>query len=351
MHRLADVEVQSVMQLLDVPSRLRLAMCSRQVQRCVSNPFAWQCDEPLPCSISANGALPMNLRHSMLRFAPVHVQLDAWANAATVQRLQQIPVLRSLCLEGQADRAVQAAIFALPNLRHHLHSLELASTQLLCYDECLVALAGMVQLRTLSLNCGGANSPTALDFLASVPALTNLSFRCQWSCDDLAQRVAWYRSMSKASGLKRLTLLHAHMVDGEVPALLQLLPALTQLEHLSIVAVQKRSCGPAGALDACDAALAQLSNLHTLEFANISCADRLLPHLAHLPALRRLAMTPNARFDPSAAVLRELLTKAPQLHVGLSFDRLSTPSSDLLLKEEEWRHALLECAPGRVDIS
>jgi hypothetical protein len=47
--RLANVEVQLIMQQLDQPDLLRLARCNRALFRCASNPLAWQ--QGSPCTI------------------------------------------------------------------------------------------------------------------------------------------------------------------------------------------------------------------------------------------------------------------------------------------------------------
>jgi hypothetical protein len=175
--------------------------------------------------------------------------------------------------------------------------------------------------------------------------------------------------------MRHLTLEHQLWLPGELLQVFQL-ESLRSLESLCLHRLAKESYGPSGSLGVYDAVFARMERLHTLSFRNVMAIQRLLPHLASLPALRLLHLEPAERFDPRASVLAELLASSaptsaassfssaaascssssssrfpPVLHVRFSMRCLSLASNDLHIKDLVWRRALLNCAPGRVTIA
>jgi len=71
---LADVEVQSVLRLLDSRSRLRAARCSRHLYRLVQAPFVWQDGAPFLVRSSQTDFATRLREHPLLRHAPIHLR-------------------------------------------------------------------------------------------------------------------------------------------------------------------------------------------------------------------------------------------------------------------------------------
>jgi hypothetical protein len=164
-----------------------------------------------------------------------------------------------------------------------------------------------------------------------MPALTDLDLTCVLF-DPLPQPAL--DAIGRCTGLQSLRLRSPGFEAGAFARLCSS-PALRQLRHLSLVSVAARLLGSTA--EECRAAFSALVGLESLCLKCISGVDLLLPHLAHAPALRTLTIRcasdlptiadSPGRWNPSRAVLDQLLTAAPLLEV-----RLQSAAS-----LEEWR--------------
>jgi hypothetical protein len=367
--RLAVVEVQLVLQLLDRASKVSLAQCNRHMLFCASHPFPWQHERvrfiddkgsedgsggdiqedgcPAPWRVGIKELLQHNESDSrtLLRFVPATMDVDA-GDVSVFQQLSPIrfPLLQVVKPPARLwyDRStsVWMQLLASP-LAPQLREIDLGTSMI---DDALITLLLPLQrLHTLRLVFAPSLLPPAspspkepqqqhlevaaepspfalLDPLARLPALTDLriaSGHFQAEGDASASssetvtvlRAGLFHSISLCTGLRHLTLDHLCWLPGELLQVFQM-ESLRGLESLSLHRLTKESYGSSGSLGVYDAAFARMERLHTLSFRNVMAIQRLLPHLASLPVLRLLHLEPAERFDPRASVLAELLASS-----------------------------------------
>jgi len=374
LQRLAVVEVQLILQFLDCGSKMRAARCSSHLLACISHPFPWQFDpvsvgtaqideddseeessqDPL-LYLDVDAALAHS--HSLLRFLPATLIPDSMEWGRALQLLTALPLLLSVCCRPNASCNPQDWINFLTNpAAQQLTELHLGQT--FVSDGVVAQLASLPHLVTLQVHVPlfDYSTPELLAPLSQLPALTDL--RCSSGhalVEDarcVALRSRMHQSVSSCSNLRHLTLAHQLWMPGELLALFSSPRLQSSLESLCVYNLTKESYGASGSMGDYDTVLQRMERLRTLRFKGVAAIDRLLPHLACLPALQLLEIEPVERFNPRAPLVSELLAataaRSPALCVQFDLRRLSSASSDLHIKCLVWRRALLNCTPGRV---
>jgi hypothetical protein len=172
----------------------------------------------------------------------------------------------------------------------------------------------------------GAHGADLLRPLSDAPALTDLSVNFK---DWLAPDTAPLNAISGCAGLRRLEVHRLSFPSGTFIGLCSS-STLRQLQHLELAdcyaaAAWIGNVQPCGAAEF-ESAFIALGRLRSLALENVRGVDLLLPHLRHTPTLHLLSIRCEpSGFGigaaqsplPSHAVLRALLTAAPQLEVRL----------------------------------
>ena len=318
LHMLAAVELQLCLQFLDAKSRLIAARCSRRLLQVADHPHAWL-SPALSVSSDHLPWLGPLVRQSLLRNAPVSLEL---VSELPLAELAAIPRLRELTI-SVAD--IDPQLIALPSLR----GLQILRVEYRLPLPTMRLLPVLPALHTLE--CWVPHKPVDCSWLPAMPALTDLDLTCTLF-QPLPQSAL--DAIGQCTGLQSLQLQYPGFEAGAFARLCSS-PALRQLRHLSLVSVAARLLGLTA--EEYRAAFSALVGLESLCLKCISGVDLLLPHLAHASTLRtltiRCASDPPTIADspgpwnPSRAVLDQLLTAAPLLEV-----RLQVAAS-----LEEWR--------------
>jgi hypothetical protein len=311
--RLATVEVQLCLQFLDTNSKLKAARCSLQLLRAAGHPFAWQGP---PVTVSSSYEKPdvgSRIRQSLLRHAPIALNLDFKLPAAEVAA---IPRLRELIIRfGTADLALQ--LLALPSLRG-LQTLRVRCPLPLAT---LKLLPTRPALHTLDFWAVAGSAGWDWDWLPAMPALTDL---CVGLSHDKPLSPPLIDAIGQCTQLRSLQLGGPSFEAGNFARFCST-PALRQLRRLDMVHLQEVDAG----LTAEDyrVVFSALAGLQSLRLDFVLRLDLLLPHLAHAPALRTLTCSCAAEnpdlvgligsMHPGHEALRQLLTAAPRLEVRL----------------------------------
>jgi len=183
----------------------------------------------------------------------------------------------------------------------------------------LLALLGLHTMQCVAfMDCA------VFSWLSAMPALTDLRLGC--SGHRPLRRPA-IDAIGQVAQLHSLRLGQARFEAGSFARFCST-PAMRQLRHLELC-FQIDSWKPADTLqsDECCAAFSGLAGLEALHLSQVAGLDRLLPHLAHAPALRTLTIpcgvedlrtvASEGATHPSRDALRQLLTAAPRLEVRL----------------------------------
>jgi len=352
MQRLADVELQLVMQGLTAQEILTLARCSRYLLHAADAPFAWRytrlCfgDDAKPVVPPPTVALPQRIlgwcqRMLLLAQKPKPPQLLRHAKVSIIWRADDvISNLRALEIASripaiyEINAAWCSGTYAL-NYTNFLFSLP--STQQLrvlsacdnLYPAIIKAIIQLPHLHTLHLRDTSFPSVSGLglELLYQAPALTSLHIQ------DKPERLMHVAACSKLTDLSVLE----PRLDGFAWSVFFAHPHIQQLHSLKLDLLSfKHLNGPTH--HDFQIAFANMHHLHTLHLARCDGVDLVLPALAHAPVLCRLTIKPHlTRFcaygigidsidtktAPSALVLAALLIAAPRLHCVLDLGSLN----------------------------
>jgi hypothetical protein len=306
--QLATVELQLMLQFLDTTSKLKAARCSRHLLQAADHPFAWQ-GPPVAVSSRGRQKLGSLIRQSLLRHASIALTLDSRLTAAEVAA---IPRLRELDTFHCDSCDLPPMLLSLPSLQ---------GLQTLRASFGMPLRALLPSLPALSkLECWVTVGSSDWSWLAAVPALTDLSLACSMGV-PLPLRDA----IGECAQLQSLQLRSPTFPAGAFGRLCST-PALRQLRQLDLVNLGAH--GVRFTDDEYRAAFSCLAQLESLRLMSVNGVDRLLPHLVHAPALRRLIIPCDAQnpevadslgsTHPSRNELHSLLTAAPLLQVRLA---------------------------------
>jgi hypothetical protein len=333
-NRLADIEVQLIMQQLDQPDLLRLARCNRALFRCAASPFVWQ---RLPFDLNVNGSEiecdPRRAR-SLLRFAPSSAcvcEMESSETAVSCATLIRVPKLVEMNFFRTRQPLMQLDEWHLflqhPNAQR-LTRVDVAEQPALCGTDSLSLLSRLPLLRTLYLFVPVTPSASHFEPLVNAPSLTSLTL---WGSDDtIGQPVLG--PLARCTRLRILQLSHLSLSLGHLSETLsQLAQAGGQLQKMWFNGVRTFPMNDSTPVDEANEAdeavslelsLAASSLLHLHTLAIISAGPMPLEYLPSLPSLRMLDLT--LELLPSAPKLELLLRRLPHLHCTVHPFRFSS---------------------------
>jgi len=300
--------MQLVLQFLDTKEKLTAARCSRRLLQAADHPFAWQ-GPSAGVSSYDQPQLGSLIGQSLLRHAPITLRLGSDLPAAEVAA---IPRLSELILSHRCSADVALELLALPSLKGLQRlwpscPLPLSTLQL---------LPSLPALRTLEFSFSLDDADCS--WLPAMGALTDL---------DFTGRTFQFIPLPLLDAMGRCTslrLLRLRDLLFDVDSFARLSPA--PLRRLELC--QVHVTGEGLVTDDTRAAFSALDQLESLCLERVNGVDRLLPHLAHAPALRSLTIRCAAEYpdtarlygatQPSREALARLLAAAPLLAVRLS---------------------------------
>lgn len=293
---LADVEWQSVMHFLPSSDLLRLGRCSKPLSPCASTPFAWSCTVLRVASAPKDLKERLAYKHALFKAAPLALVLlpPYGCNRAQLLSKAQSDKLRGMHLWQLHTLDCTAFYSSPPDLWHSLLDARSALRHLRVLiihnlrrnlrpkdvdAEMIRLIATMPRLHTLQIDPNELE-PTALNPLASAPALTDLRISSEGRDCRLAQ--------IGACSLQSLLLDAPHFTGSSFRSffaapIVQHLRCLT-LRHAFICRPQ---ADPVGGDDLCRgmSALVALRELRLIECDHLV---PLMPHLLCLPILELL---------------------------------------------------------------
>jgi len=317
---LADVEVQSVLRLLDSRSRLRAARCSRHLYRLVQAPFVWQDGAPFLVRSSQTDFATRLREHPLLRHAPIHLRVERSGKLATAEEVLSLPWLHSLTARGWAAAPCEA-VLRLPRVQQHLRVLHLptnASPSLLS----LVATACPV-LTELSFNVGPLiTEATSIEALGVAPCLSSIRLFFL-SFGEHSGVLSGLRACSQLTSLS----LHEAKLDAAMLAALHSPELTARLQHLTLVGLRVPVQSHALLSQAPAGLFGPLARLQSLTMGTVrGCSLNTLLQRVPLPLeqleLYIIPSTPHGgsvtRIDLQPSTLQAALQEAPELSVRLA---------------------------------
>jgi hypothetical protein len=324
--RLADVEVQLIMQQLDQPSLLHLARCSRALFHCASHPFAWQWLCVIVDVLDMNMITESRRSHSLLRFAPSAASiLRDWSESTpdpvSCAMLSRVPQIVALVFEPHPHPLMSLDEWHLflqhPNAQR-LTDVHIIEQPALCGTDSLLLLSRLPLLRTLCLSIPATPSTSHFEPLANALSLTFMSL---WGPDDTFGQPVSLAPLAQCTRLRTLQLNHLSLYLGHLSeTLMQLARTGGQLQELWFNGVRifpMSDSAPVDEAHEADEAVSlelslatpSLPHLHTLTI--MSAGSMPLEYLPSLPSLRMLNLT--LELLPSAPKLDLLLRRLPHL--------------------------------------
>ena len=339
MQRLADVELQLVMQGLTAQEILKLARCSRFLFHAADKPFAWQhtrlCVRTKP---EPPVALPRRIlgwcqrmlsrqlhsRHlpiepplpQLVRHAKVVIrccwQADVDSHLAILAIASRVPAVYELdCDLVEPDNL--ALILGSPSMQQ-LQVLRLSSGWR-DYERIkpttAMAIAQLPHLHTLYLL--GSGDDSGLAFLSQAPALTTLHIQ-----DAFNRRSSLLTQVAACSKLVNLSILWPSLYGSDWLKFFAR-PRIQQLRSLKLDSFCVGSGWEVHGPTQQDLVVAftSMRHLHTLHLACCDWIDVLLPTLAHAPVLRQLIIETTMQWTyvgTAVSALKALLTAAPLIN-------------------------------------
>jgi hypothetical protein len=362
-NRLADVEVQLIMQHLDPQSLLRLARCSRVLLCCASNSFVWR---QVYIRVNVHGSDVTEhprLARSLLRFALSFVSVDQHASDPSslvdCATLIRVPQLVSLIFQGSPQPLMQRNEWHMflqhPSARR-LQDAHISEQSNLCDAVSVSLLSQLPLLRLLSLHLPAMTSASHLAPLVNCPSLTEVNLF--GPRDGSATIPAPLEPLGRCTRLRCLGLHKLTLRVGQLSELLmQLAQAGVRLQVLRLVNLRMLpmhdSVVDAAVEPAADAfslelvlAASSLTHLRELVLCGILSA---LDCVVCLPSLRMLILMLSLL--PSAMKLEFLLRRLPELHCvihhGFPVDPAMQQQNEAMLPQltqlaEQYTHLVLK---------
>jgi len=350
MQRLADVELQLVMQGLTAQEILKLARCSRFLLHAADAPFAWHyarlCLDAKPTFPLPKISLPKRIigwckktlvtqkppldAPRLSRHAKVMIKwqrqlgsrLGVLAISSRVAAVYELDAL--WCYYGY-DPTDMSLLLRLSSMQQ-LRVLSVYYDTEICPDV-MKTIVELPYLHTLSLpEASSRPDYSGIDLLSQAPELTSLHFQDTFFNENSSQLIDHVAACSK---LRDLSVVRPCLYGRAWPIFFAH-PHIHQLHSLKLHGFcargQLKFIADEVTQHEFQIAFAGMHHLHTLHLSNCRHIDLMLPALAHAPALHHLTITPELNFwipvretetAPSALVLKTLLAAAPQLHCVL----------------------------------
>jgi hypothetical protein len=346
-NRMADVEVQLIMQHLGRRSLLRFARCSRTLLRCASHLLAWRW-LPFPVHVcDMDASVESRRAHSLLRFAPSgafiepdesesdETESESSASAVSCATLLRVPQMVSL--EFFTGRRIMQLdewrLFLHQPSAQRLTRVDIGLQPSLCDATSVSLLSQLPLLRTLGL-CASVLCTSDHKSLVNAPSLTEFVF---WGSESSRQPVP-LEPLVQYTRLRSLSLREVPLRLGELSGMLrqfaqaggqlqELLLSNLQMFPMTDSVVQSASAQPLETVSLeLSLAAPSLMHLHTLTLISNSTALDCVPWL---PSLRLLNL--SFRYFPSASSIELLLRRLPHLRCVFK-----APSA---LNSSEWQYA------------
>lgn len=333
--RLANVEVQSIMNQLSAPDLLRFSRCSHRLHALADAPLSWK---HLPLTL---GPVCNLLTARLLRHRPCKLVLDAYS-------VQLLSILHSLHREpwGRVEE-LDARLLA------HAHSLSL--TTIVAHDalkgvktlrfrrdpamgdaqaaDLFQAIAALPALHTLVME-GPGKAEGAFALLASAANLTRLHFVDNPAlsnpaslCLDHVSRLPSLRHLSvespSLSGDRFLRFFSAPLMANLESLRIDLFHCQgSTVESVSGLDAAEKPARPLAPVPSADfaSAMIALPSLRSIHLCRVSDIDTWIAAMPNAPALCTLIIQPNTKDSrrsetrfPSSAVLSVALARMPLL--------------------------------------
>ena len=336
MQRLADVELQLVMQGLTAQEILKLARCSRYLLHAADAPFAWRYARfcfggNKPVLPPPTVALPRRilgwcqrilltrktktlrlLRHTRVTLS-WHANIDSYRGVlAIASRVPAIHEINASWYYGSYDLKHMSLVLSLPSTQH-LRVLSVCDNLLPAITKAIVQLPHLHTLRLMNSSYSNVSGPD-LELLYQASALTSLHFQ-----DSPSHHHSQLVHVAACSKLRDLSVSRPWLYEFAWPVFFAR-PHTQQLHSLQMDRFSFYSYGPMQ--QDFQLTLASMHHLHRLHLARCKNVDLVLPALAHAPVLRQLTIDPlldrygidiDTKNAPSALVLAALLIAAPRL--------------------------------------
>ena len=335
--RLANVEVQSIMNQLSAPDLLRFSRCSHRLHALADHPLAWK---HLPITL---GPLCNLLTARLLRHRPCKLVLDAYSMAL-------MSILNSLHREpwGRVEELDARLLMhthnePLANIIAH-EALKDIKTMRMQRDPAMreeqatalfQAIAALPALHTLVMEGSGGRTDSVFSLLGSAPNLTRLHFVDNPALSNPASLCL--DSVSRLPYLRHLSV-ESPSLSGDRFLRFFTAPLMANLETLRIdqfhcqgtvagpgVVAAKDPARPLPPVPSADfaAAMSAMSSLRSIHLCRVQDVDTWIAALPSAPALRTLTIQQDVQVAehgqrsetrfPSSAVLSVALSRMPLL--------------------------------------
>jgi hypothetical protein len=323
--RLADVELQLVMQFLDADSLLKLARCSRQALHCATNPLVWR-NHLVDVTVTSAGPRmdPRATARSLLHFKPSRACLEG-NELISCETLAAVPKLAAV--RFHVSHVLMAAsdcqrFFSLP-VAQRLVELELT---LRVNSFALHQLTALPLLHTVKLQLAVGIHPSVLQPLIHAPSLTHVRVAGDYGSTPMSVLMPLAGCMTLCK-LELIGLLHQ-------PRALRLLSERLlqnggRLKHLGLAEIGDGDDVGTLVVDLFFAARF-LPHLESLQMHGEVMT--LFPAVAAMPSLRLLQLQPKDE-TLCSHVVEDLLQVNRRIRVHMQFDtpQLCTPELSLLV--------------------
>ena len=318
--RLAKIELQLILQLLDRPSLLRVARCDRSMLRVVDTPIAWA--------------------HHTLRFGVWQRWFDHHLSARLLAHSPEITLAWRSESRGESDSL--SSLVRVLSMWPRLSTMDLSACTWKKPQQWnrVLAQPTMRTLRTLRIDDPDSNPPNStlnaesFELIAAMPKLTELTFSyavqhagtARAMIQSLQDRLtsvqvrqckesAVLSALMQCPALTRLHLIEPRWNGLDFKACFLSSPVLLNLERLDL----DRWFGPSDTwmcehpVPAADfvAVFSAMTRLTHLGLHDVEECELMFPSIVHAPALKQLSIT--SRSEGQVQMFRKLCPVAPVL--------------------------------------
>lgn len=325
MNRLADVELQLVLQFLTNTDRLKAARVSRRMCGQASQPFSWKFAETITISSDAPADFA-RVASSLIRYAPMRLEVRSFLNPSQVAQLPSLShvVLTYVPLGLRFSSHKQICLLL---QKHPLQSLIVHSRYGWLDSSTVQLLSSKTTLHTLKLMVGKLMAPSYFAPLSNCTSLTELTvdgtpLHGSRSKEEPLRCMA---SLSACTSLRRLSISNVCFSHGQFRSVLSS-PNLSSLKELSFCCFSAGADDPLPESTTSDDWRSAFANLQQLEHLTLSRSTGPAAMLQHVPILKSLlhlsltVQSPHRsgfEVSPSRSALEAVLAALPLLNVHL----------------------------------
>jgi hypothetical protein len=329
--RLADVELQLVMQALEFSSLLTFARASRRARHLAQAAVVWKFALPVPFQLNVptlepreNGprtttewrANPL-LRHVWvaLTLKSGYAQGRFWHIKMEPGWMQRLPPkIYSLNMGGMELLAPSMHWLLMHPAMRHLHSLVIDANSDCNTLATMQLVSSLPHLHTLAVRSNGW-SEAAIAQLHQSASLRNLSVYMNMN--------EWPTLLEGFTQVKRVRI-DALAITGSDYAFVELFRYMSHVEHLTLHGFTSHMSKDNERVALLPGACSTLTSVHTLHLMQTrfcNSLEYLLPYLAYIPQLRvlhiTLAQMASGEYRVDNRMILQLLHDSPQLHITM----------------------------------